>query len=101
MTTLTWKQLASIEVGGAICLPVIMVGHKLCSTYGWKSAFLGIVIGNLILFAMASLTVFMSVRHRDSTPENAKRYFGQQGVKLFSILLMSAKLAWFAVQLNM
>lgn len=101
MTTLNWKQLTSIEVGGAICLPVIMVGHQLCITYGLPSALIGILFGNLILFIMAALTVFMSVHHRSSTPENAKYYFGEQGVKFFAFLLMTAKTSWFAIQLNM
>ncbi len=101
MKELTWRQLASIEVGGAICLPIIMVGHKLCISYGWQSALLGIIIGNLLLLAMAFVTVFMSVKHRASTPENAKRYFGAHGAKLFALLLLLAKTSWFAIQLNM
>src|SRR5690349_1992765 len=101
MTVLNWKQLTSIEVGGAICLPVIMVGHKLCATYGWQAALLGIIVGNLILLSMACITVFMSAQHRASTPENAKKYFGEQGTKLFALLLLIAKTSWFAIQLNM
>lgn len=101
MTTLNWKQLASIEVGGAICLPVIMVGHKLCATYGWVSALAGIALGNLLLLIMACITVYMSAEYRASTPENAKRYFGEQGAKLFAMLILLAKTSWFAIQLNM
>jgi cytosine permease len=101
MNMLTWKQLASIEVGGAICLPIVMVGHKMCSLYGWYSALVGILIANLLLFAMACMTVFMSVENRNSTPENAKRYFGEKGTKLFALLLLMAKISWFAIQLNM
>lgn len=101
MTVLNWKQLASIEVGGAICLPVIMVGHKLCAAYGWPSAILGILLGNALLLLMACATVFMSAEHRLSTPENAKKYFGENGAKLFALLLLMAKTCWFALQLNM
>lgn len=35
---LNWRQLASMKAGGAICLPVIMVGQSLCNTYGLGSA---------------------------------------------------------------
>lgn len=101
MKVLTWKQLASIEMGGAISLPIIMVGHKLCVSYGWQSALFGVVVGNLLLLIMASLSVLMSVQHRVSTPENAKKYFGEYGGKLFALLLLAAKTSWFAIQLNM
>lgn len=101
MQKLNWKQLASLEVGGAICLPVIMVGHKLCISYGWISALLGILIGNFFLLLISYVTVLMSVKYRESTPENAKRYFGEGGAKLFACLLCVAKTSWFAIQLNM
>ncbi len=101
MKTLHWKQLTAIEVGGAICLPVIMVGHKLCSTYGLPSALLGIFLGNMILFFMAYVTALMSFEHKTSTPENARKYFGDQGAKLFALFLLIAKTSWFAIQLNL
>ena len=98
--TLNWRQLASLEVGGAICLPVIMVGHALCMKYGLHSALLGIIAGNVVLLLLGFISAHISVRKRKSTPENARDYFGMRGVKLFAAVLLLCKLCWFALQLR-
>lgn len=99
-TTFGWKQLTSLVVGGAICHPVIMVGHKLCQAYGLPSALLAIGIGNGILFALAMIMLSMSMKNRKVTAENAQDAFGRQGSKYFAAILLTAKTAWFAIQLN-
>jgi purine-cytosine permease-like protein len=98
---LTWRDLASIEVGGAICLPVIMVGYQLCHQYGLASALLGIGAGNLLLFILACASCWISLEKRKTTAENALVYFGPYGVRLFALSLLIAKTCWFALQLNM
>lgn len=99
--SLNWRQLVSIEVGGAICLPVILVGHKLFQTYGLASALVAVAVGNLLLFGMALLFAEMSFRNKLSTTDNATHYFGPLGVQLFALTLMIAKCSWFAIQLEM
>lgn len=97
----SWKELASLIVGGAICLPVIMVGHKLCSTYGLFSALAAIGIGNGVLLALALGMLSMSLKNRKITAENAQEAFGIIGAKYFAGILLFAKTCWFAIQLNM
>jgi cytosine permease len=98
---LSWKQLASIEIGGAICLPVILIGHTLCMKYGFVSALIAILAGNLFLFAIALFSARLSVEKRYTTPEMAEQHFGPRGVRLFALILMLTKLGWFAIQLTM
>lgn len=100
-TTLSWKQLASIEVGGAICLPVIMVGHLLFNKYGFHSACLAIMAGNLVLLALACLSAKMSFERKLPTTDNAMHYFGKNGARCFACALLFSKTCWFGLQLNM
>lgn len=98
---LTWSELAMIEIGGAICLPVIMVGHAIGQKVGVSYALISIGIGNAILLALALLSASLSVKKRVPTPEQAKSYFGEGGAKGFAMTLLFAKLCWFAIQLHM
>lgn len=101
MTKLTWKQMASFQVGGAICLPVIMVGHAICRQYGLASALFAIGAGNLLLFLLAVASGRMSFERRVTTAENSVASFGEKGVLCFALVLLLAKVSWFAIQLNM
>ena len=101
MTQLNWRQLLSIEVGGAICLPVILVGHKLFLSYGLVPSLVAVVVGNLVLFFMALVFAEMSYKNKLPTTDNAVHYFGKGGVKLFALTLLTAKCFWFAIQLDM
>lgn len=99
--TLTSKDLLSIEVGGAICLPVIMVGHQLAKSVGFLGAFLAILAGNAILFLLAMVSAAMSTARKKNTPDNAQDYLGTGGVKVLAAVLFTAKCCWFALQLNL
>jgi purine-cytosine permease-like protein len=99
--TQTWLQLSSIQVGGSICLPVIMIGHVLSENYGFKTAVAAIAIGNLILLLLSLAATSRSAKERKSTVENASLYFGEQGSSLFAWLMVVCLLGWFAIQLNM
>lgn len=93
-----WKALSAIQIGGAICLPVLLVGYELCKRVGIVSAALAICIGNLILFIMAYSTSKMSYEEKKTTAENAKSYFGRNGTKIFALLLAVSLSFWFAIQ---
>ena len=101
IVSLNWKQLTCLKAGGAICLPVIMVGQTLCSRYGLTSALAAIVIGNCILLAMATVMALMSMESRQTTTDNAHEYFGTQGTRCFAVTLLIAKCCWFAIQLDL
>jgi purine-cytosine permease-like protein len=97
----SWRQMASFQAGGAICLPVLMVGYALCRTYGVRSALIGVALGNLLLYLLALASANMSFARRMTTAENSTQSFGRYGVLCFAAVLLLAKLAWFALQLNM
>jgi cytosine permease len=98
---LTWSELAMIEIGGAICLPVIMVGHAIAKKVGISYALLSIVLGNGVLLLLALISASLSVNRRAPTPEQAKNYFGELGARGFAATLLFSKLCWFAIQLHL
>lgn len=99
--THSWIYLSAIQVGGSICLPVIMIGHILCQHYGLMAALLAILIGNLLLFFLGLATTSMGAVGRKSTAECTSLYFGESGSRLFAALMICCTIGWFAIQLNM
>lgn len=95
-----WWQLLSIQAGGTICLPVIMVGQLVCQKFGWYAALLSVGLGNLFLLAMGYVLASLSTYRPQSTVEQAVSYFGKQGRPLFASLMMVSMLGWFGIQLN-
>lgn len=96
-----WWQLSSIQIGGAICLPVIMIGQALSQTYGFSTALISIIIGNFILLLLGLVSAKMSHEKRKNTVENAQEYFGDKGVSFFALAMSISLLGWFGIQVNM
>ncbi len=96
----SWWQLLAILSGGALSLPVIMVGHILCQKYGWAAALLTIGVGNAFLLGMGIAFSLLSTTRSQSTVENAIYYFGGAGRTLFTLLMIITMVGWFAIQLN-
>lgn len=96
-----WAQLSAIQIGGVICMPVLMIGQSLNQHFGFSSAIIAVVLGNAILFLLGLVAAKMSVDNRKTTMENAIEYFGEEGVMLFSSAMALSLVAWFAIQLNM
>ncbi|HEV8053168.1 MAG TPA: hypothetical protein VGP47_11800 [Parachlamydiaceae bacterium] len=96
-----WWQMSTIQIGGVICLPVIMVGQALSQNYGFMSAVVSIIIGNAILLILGLVTVKMSVNNRKTTMQNAEEYFGSKGVSFFALAMIISLVGWFGIQLNM
>lgn len=95
-----WWQLLSIQAGGTICLPIIMVGQLVCQKFGWLAALLGIIFGNAFLLVIGYLLASLSTYRPQSTVQHAINYFGNQGRFLFASLMIFSMLGWFAIQLN-
>jgi cytosine permease len=95
-----WMQLASVQIGGAICLPVFVIGHTLAKTYGTFSAIIGLFFGNLTLLLIGSVVAMSSTSIRKSTAEFAVDLFGDQGKYFFSAAMVLSMMGWFAIQLN-
>jgi len=93
-----WTELSSIQLGGAICLPIILIGHEVAKTAGLGAALIALVIGNLLLFALSLIASVMSVESRKTTAENAERYFGRVGTVFFALMISVSLACWFAIQ---
>ncbi len=94
-------QLTAVLVGGAICLPVIMVGQMLGITYGLLPSLLAILAGNAVLLGIGLVMAKLSVRHRETTAEVAGRYLGPLGARLLAGTMLTTLIGWFAIQLDL
>lgn len=101
ITRLSWWQMTSVQIGGAICIPVLMVGEQLGRTYGFAYAAAAIGIGNALLFVIGMITANLSFETKANTVENARSFFGQAGTYLLAINMIIALTGWFAIQLNL
>jgi cytosine permease len=95
-----WWQLLSIQAGGTICLPIIMIGQIVCQKFGWLAALLSVGLGNLFLLSIGYALASLSTYRPQSTVEHAVTYFGNRGRLLFASLMMFSMQGWFGIQLN-
>ncbi|NGX63139.1 MAG: hypothetical protein KR126chlam6_00546 [Candidatus Anoxychlamydiales bacterium] len=96
-----WRQILSIQIGGAICLPVIMIGQMIGSELGLKLGFVALGIGNAFLLALSIPMAIISYKKKKPTSEITQSFFGKKTSKLFSVIFSITMLAWFSVQLNL
>ena len=95
-----WLQLLCIQAGGAICLPIIMLGQVLAQSYGLWAALGMIACGNAFLLVYALFTSKMAVCERKSTIELVVGLFGRYGSALFGAIFLVSMVGWFAIQIN-
>lgn len=93
-----WWQLASIQIGGVICLPLLFIGYELAKFCHPMTAFFSILWANLLLFALSLISGLLSVRKRNVTAQNAFAYFGNYGGIFFATIMTLCLLGWFALQ---
>lgn len=96
-----WWQLSTIQIGGVICLPVIMIGQALSQKYGFHSAIAAVVVGNAVLLLLGLIAARMSHEKRKTTIETAADFFDARGTKFFAVSMAFSLICWFAIQLNM
>jgi cytosine permease len=96
-----WFQLSTIQTGGAICLPVILLGQMLVAKFGLGAALTAILLGNLLVTLIGVGQAAMSIRYREITVVNARRYLGIRGATLYGAIYMVVAAGWFAVQLDL
>lgn len=96
-----WWQLSTIQIGGVICLPVIMIGQALSQNYGFASAIAAVILGNTVLLALGLIVARMSHEKRKTTMENAADFFDARGTKFFAMAMVFSLVCWFGIQLNM
>jgi len=93
----SYIELASVQIGGAICLPMILIGYEL-SRVDFLSAIVAVILGNCFLFFVAKTSSKMAYACQLSTTDNAARYFGKTGKGLFSLIIAFCMCSWFAIQ---
>lgn len=96
----TWKTLTAIQIGGALCLPVLMVGQQLAAEVGFLEAVCAIIVGNILLAIIALLIGTFGARQKMSTIECAERFLGTQMTYAVAIAVVVSSLGWFALQLD-
>lgn len=96
-----WWHLAAIQIGGAICLPIFVVGHTLAANYGFLSAMIAVGIGNGLLLILGLAAAHYSVKTRLTTVETAADAFGANGKKYFALILILSMMGWFSIQLDL
>lgn len=93
-----WKSLAAVQVGGAICLPVLLFGQQLAKECAPASAMIAIGIGNLFLLLLAGFIVSLALRERLSTAALAAKLFGPLGHRAIAMLIVISMAGWFLLQ---
>lgn len=93
-----WLELASIQMGGVICLPLLFVGYEIAKFCHPLTAFLSILVGNVLLFGISMISGWLSIRKHRVFVQFAETYFGQYGRLFFSLIFTLTMLVWFAVQ---
>ncbi len=93
-----WISLSSIQLGGAICLPMILIGHELCQKFGLGAALAAVILGNALLTILAVIASKMAHESKKTTAENAENYFGKNGKKFFALIIAITLTSWFAIQ---
>ncbi len=98
-TQQSWLHLTMVQLGGALCLPVIMVGQSLATTYGCIPAITAIMIGNMLLMIVGMILVRNSFAARTSTVETAAYFLGTRASGIFALTMILSMTGWFALQL--
>ena len=96
--TQNWMELSSIQMGGAICLPVLLIGYEIAKTSSLASGLLAIFLGNALLFLLALVSGYMAIENKKTTGENAEIYLGKRGSVFFALIVSLSMIIWFAIQ---
>ena len=95
-----WMQLSSMQISGALSLPVIMTGYYLGLHYPPLMCLLLIFGGNGLLFLLA-LFYLKIINHRQMvTIELAQLFMGPLGASLCAIGITINLLGWSALQIH-
>jgi cytosine permease len=94
----SWFSLAMMQVGGAMSLPLILVGFELEKKWGFYQALFAILLGNLFLYVLSIISSLLSQESEKTTAETAERYLGRLGKVLFALVIVLSTATWFSIQ---
>ncbi len=96
---LPWKHVASTLVGGAICLPTIMIGYMLGSSGTTiTTSIAAILIGNAFLLTLSIFMAELTDMTRKNTPDLYEALLGKNMGRAMSFLLSITLAVWFGIQ---
>jgi len=96
-----WIEITAIQLGGAICLPVILVGFQLGRDLGIGMGLGCLFVANLFLFLLSLVGAHLASSGERSTLETVELFFGKKGKSFFALLMIGSLLVWFAIQAQM
>lgn len=99
INNLRWSELLLVQVGGAICLPMLMIGFLLGQSLELTQALITIFVGNGLLALLACHMSLIATRTRKTTPELAHATFGPKAGFFFSLVFMLNLIGWFGIHL--
>jgi purine-cytosine permease-like protein len=92
--------LTTVQLSGAISLPVLMAGYFVGSHYQTDLALIQIIVSNVILFICAYCYAAVAFQHKETTVMLAARFFGERGVVICALGMLMLMLGWSVIQLN-
>lgn len=96
-----WKELTFIQIGGAICLPLLLIGFEIGRRVSFVPAVGICLLGNGLLTLLAVAIGKLAVRERKTTSECIASILGSNARRLASGLLTVSMLSWFSIQTEM
>lgn len=97
--TVSGLRIALIIIGVAITLPAFLLGANVIVALGVTRGALAIFVGELIILAMALLTMAVGATSRLSTYMIVQFPFGRLGGRFVSLVLSTTLFGWFGVTL--
>ncbi|MFL2840923.1 MAG: cytosine permease [Pseudohongiellaceae bacterium] len=96
-----WYSLASIWVGGMVCVPALLVASTLIASLSFHVSLLAGLLGfSFVVFFMALISI-AAVEQRKNTVILASSSFGEHGATIVVGLVIGlSSLGWFGVQTN-
>jgi cytosine permease len=97
----SWIPLSCLQLSGALSLPVILIGYYLGQHYSLENCLLQLLLGNLLLFALAVFYASVITQKKFVTIEFAQHLFGRAGTLICALGLVFSMLGWSAIQIHL
>lgn len=92
--------LTTVQLSGAISLPVLMAGYFVGSHFSMTTAIMQIVFSNILLFVCSFGYASIAFYHKETTVMLARRFFGTRGVVLCALGMLMLMLGWSIIQMQ-
>lgn len=93
-----WVKLCAIQLGGALSLPVFMIGYFLGSHFDLEIAVLQLCLGNIVIVLLSLAYMRVIANYRVITVEMAGYLYGNAGVVFAGASMLISLLGWTVLQ---